>query len=295
MEVTYWDIFLNSFVEFGSYTWGEISLQTSPWYINYFVWLTFLSLFLWGVEIIFPWRRNQSVFRKDFWLDLFYMYFNFYLFKLIIFIAFSTVVEHWFTDVFGGDLSKFALVNLKGFPNWLQLIIFFVALDFVQWITHICLHRFRFLWRFHQVHHSVKEMGFAAHFRYHWMENVIYTPVKYLAMMLIGDFNPEQAFIVYYISIAIGHLNHANIRFDYGWLRFIFNNPRMHIWHHSKILPGEKKYGVNFGISLSCWDYLFKTSYLPADGRDIPLGFEGDDRFPKNFFKQLLVGFKIKP
>jgi sterol desaturase/sphingolipid hydroxylase (fatty acid hydroxylase superfamily) len=35
----------------------------------------------------------------------------------------------------------------------------------------------------------------------------------------------------------------------------------MHIWHHSKKIPN--KYGVNFGISLSLWDYIFKpTTHL---------------------------------
>jgi sterol desaturase/sphingolipid hydroxylase (fatty acid hydroxylase superfamily) len=43
---------------------------------------------------------------------------------------------------------------------------------------------------------------------------------------------------------------------------------------------------VNFGITLSIWDYLFKTDYIPFNGRDIELGFEGDEKFPKNFILQ---------
>ena len=62
----------------------------------------------------------------------------------------------------------------------------------------------------------------------------------------------------------------------------------MHIWHHAKVLPKSYKYGVNFGISLSIWDYLFKTSYIPEDGRDLALGFEDDQAFPKQFLKQII-------
>ena len=66
----------------------------------------------------------------------------------------------------------------------------------------------------------------------------------------------------------------------------------MHLYHHAKSLPEERKNGVNFGISLSVWDYIFKTNYIPESSGTIVLGWEGDENFPKNFFEQLLVGFK---
>lgn len=287
----YVEAFLNSFGDFAGYTWREITFQVHPWYINYFWWLVALSLFVWSLEILFPWRKDQAIIRKDFWLDAFYMFFNFYIFKLIIFISFSNVTEMLFRDVMGGDLKKFALIDISHYPQWSQLIIFFVATDFIQWLTHVLLHRFNFLWEFHKVHHSVVEMGFAAHLRYHWMENVFYTPMKYIAVMLIGGFTPDQAYIVFYLAIAIGHLNHANVRFSYGPLNYIFNNPKMHIWHHAMALPPDRSHGVNFGISLSIWDYIFRTNYIPSSGRDIKLGFERLEKFPKTFWKQLVYGF----
>ena len=48
---------------------------------------------------------------------------------------------------------------------------------------------------------------------------------------------------------------------------------------------------VLFGISLSCWDYIFKTDYIPKNGRDIELGFENDDEFPKDFIQQEIYPF----
>jgi len=64
----------------------------------------------------------------------------------------------------------------------------------------------------------------------------------------------------------------------------------MHLYHHAYTLP-EGKYGVNFGISLSVWDYIFKTNYIPEDSGTIPLGFEGDEAFPKDFVQQSMYGF----
>ncbi|WP_083261394.1 sterol desaturase family protein [Crocinitomix algicola] len=289
--VSFFDVFIDSFIGYGGYLWREITFQTEPWYINYFWLLIGLSLLVWLLEIVFPWRKNQPVFRKDFWLDAFYMIFNFFLFRLIIFAAIANITEQGFINIVGGDLSAYSLFNLSSLHPVLQFIIFFLALDFVQWFTHFLLHRFNFLWRFHQVHHSVEQMGFAAHLRYHWMENVFYTPMKYLAMLFIGGFTLETAFIAHYLAIAIGHINHANIDISYGPLKYVFNNPRMHIWHHAYELPDDHQYGANFGISLSLWDYIFRTNYVPYSGRDIRLGFKDVEQFPKSFWKQLFYGF----
>ena len=88
------------------------------------------------------------------------------------------------------------------------------------------------------------------------------------------------------IATAIGHLNHANLVLPLGPLRYVLNNPQMHIWHHSWELPEDRRHGINFGISLSCWDYLFGTARIPGDGRDIRLGFPGLEAFPGTFVGQ---------
>ena len=63
------------------------------------------------------------------------------------------------------------------------------------------------------------------------------------------------------------------------------------MWHHAYHLPRGKNYGVNFGITLSLWDYLFGTDYIPHSGRDIKLGFPGMETFPKTFWTQVTFGF----
>lgn len=109
--------------------------------------------------------------------------------------------------------------------------------------------------------------------------------------MLLGGFEPEQAYVVHFAAITIGHLNHSNIKITWGGLRYIFNNPVMHLYHHAYTLPEKHRYGVNFGISLSLWDYLFNTHHIPESSGNVPLGFEGDDEIPKGFFRQALYGF----
>jgi sterol desaturase/sphingolipid hydroxylase (fatty acid hydroxylase superfamily) len=274
----------------GSFRWFYRSIIFDvPWNQNYFWGLTLISLVVWGLELLFPWRKEQKVFRKDFWLDAVYMYFNFFVFSSVI-SGLYVILGNLFS-AYGITIQSMSLLDVNQLPAWLGLLVFFVLLDFVQWFTHITLHKVPFFWQFHKVHHSVKEMGFAAHLRYHWMENILYKPLKTLAIMLLGGFEPEQAFVVHFISIVIGHLNHANLALDWGPLKYLINNPVMHLYHHAKSLP-KGRFGVNFGISLSIWDYLFNTYYLPKKNPHLTLGFDGDENFPKDFINQNLSGFK---
>ena len=284
----YIEAFTNAFLGTTQWTWKSMLFQV-PWQTNYFWALIVISILVWGLEILFPWRKQQSIFRKDFWLDGFYMFFNFFVFAIVI-SGFYKVLAIFLGKI-GITAKSLALIDFSAWPVWAQLLVFFIILDFVQWITHVLLHKLPFLWRFHQVHHSVKEMGFAAHLRYHWMENILYKPLKTFGVMLLGGFEPEQAYIVHFAAIAIGHLNHANIKLTYGPLKYIFNNPVMHLYHHSYVLP-KGSYGVNFGISLSLWDYIFKTNYVPENSGTIPLGYPGDEAMPKSFLKQLIYGFR---
>ncbi|MFC2176559.1 sterol desaturase family protein [Bacteroidota bacterium] len=268
------------------------SYDYKPWYQNYFWGLTILSLAVWALEVAVPWRKNQGVIRKDFWLDGFYMYFNFFIFGLVISGVYA-VLENFF-GLAGITIKSLSFFDFTALTSWAQLLIFFILNDFVQWFTHVLLHKYPVLWRFHKVHHSVQEMGFAAHLRYHWMENIFYKPLKTLVVMLIGGFEPEQAFFIHFVAITIGHLNHANVRITWGPLKYVFNNSVMHLYHHAMNLPENRPNGMNYGISLSIWDYLFGTNYIPqSEDGSYELGFPGINQFPvHSFWKQLIYGFK---
>lgn len=282
------DIIVNAYRGYWSYMVHEI---TTPSWTNYFYWLIGLSLVVWALELLFPWRTTQGAIRKDFWLDAFYMFFNFFLFSLIGYNAVSDVAVHWLRDGLSSiGLASLTVIDVSAWPTWAKLLTMFVARDFIQWNVHRWLHKYPRLWRFHMVHHSVEEMGFAAHLRYHWMETVVYRAVEYLPLAMIG-FGLQEFFIVHIIALAIGHLNHANIVLPLGPLKYLFNNPQMHIWHHAKEIP-EGKYGVNYGISLSVWDYIFGTAWMPSNGRDIKLGFEGVEQYPHGFINQSVEPFR---
>ena len=161
----------------------------------------------------------------------------------------------------------------------------------MHWNVHRLLHRVPWLWEFHKVHHSVREMGFAAHLRFHPVESVVYRVLEYLPLALIG-FGVDDFFVAYVVSLPIGHWNHANVSLPIGPLRYVLNNPQMHIWHHAKQFPDEHRYGANFGLSLSLWDYLFDSAWIPGDGRDVELGFENVEDYAQDFGSQMLRPFR---
>ncbi|MCB0641513.1 MAG: sterol desaturase family protein, partial [Phaeodactylibacter sp.] len=231
---------------------------------------------------------------------------------------------------------------LQTWPLWGVLLVGFVVRDFVQWWVHRLLHRVDFLWQFHKVHHSVEQMGFAAHLRFHWMETVVYRTIEYLPLALLG-IGLYDFFIIHIFTLAVGHYNHSNITVP-GWvtggivgalvgiavatgafdihlfsdlsltqelfwigvfavagilllgpvMKYLFNSPEMHIWHHAYEMPTDRPYGINFGLTLAIWDYLFGTARIPHDGRDIRLGFPGVEAFPDSFGDQVVYGFGQK-
>lgn len=287
------DIVSNAYSGYAHYF---ISLLTNPFKggINPFYFLILASLFVWTLEILWPWREKQKVIRKDFWLDAFYMFFNYFFFNLLIFAALSSTTSHLFAKLMQSiGLPKDHLVDfIPAFPAWARVIVFFLIYDFVQWSVHNALHRVPFLWRFHRVHHSVTEMGFAAHLRYHFMENIFYRLALYIVLSYVLNISLPSIAWLYAATTLIGHLNHANFKLNYGPLKYVLNSQRNHIWHHAKELPQDFPKGMNFAISLSIWDYLFGTYYEPFDGRDIPLGFENVEEFPEGFIAQQVEAFK---
>ena len=264
---------------------------TPSWH-NYFYWLLGASLLIWIAEILFPWRKNQPLIREHFWLDAFYLFWNYFLFALIAYNALSMVAVNAFSDFLGFfGIQNIVALNVATWPKWSQLLFIFVFRDFMQWGIHRVLHHVRWMWEFHKVHHSTEVMGFAALMRYHWMENVIYRSLEYIPLAMIG-FGISDFFIVHIFTLVTGQLGHANLKINLGPLKYIFNGPQMHLLHHAKHMPANHPNGFNYGITLSVWDYIFRTNYWPKDDAYLPIGLPDQDKLPHNFVGHTVIPFK---
>lgn len=255
--------------------------------MTYWHWLVGISLAFLVAERLRPARREQPVLRPQLANDLFYLLFNGYLWAvltggLVGFVALGT------RDSLAG-LSLLPERGLLAEQHFLlQALVYFVASDFLQWCVHNLLHRVPFLWQFHKVHHSIHQMDWAGNFRFHWMELVVYRSLLYVPLLFLGG-DPEPLFAVAVFATAWGHFNHSNLDVEIGPLGYVFNSPRMHLWHHDSSSEGGA--AKNFGIVLSCWDWLFGTAYWPRDRAPERIGYPDDEEMPPSLARQM--GFPL--
>jgi sterol desaturase/sphingolipid hydroxylase (fatty acid hydroxylase superfamily) len=253
--------------------------------MQYYHWLIIVSVAFIVLERWMPARPEQKLFRPGLLRDLAFFVFNGHFLGVLMAlmtVPLQTALRGWLArmDV---DSAIYAS-SASAWPVWVQFIVAFVVLDFFQWCIHNLLHRVPALWEFHKVHHSIHTMDFWGSLRFHWVEIIVYKTLQYLPFVWFG-FDGGALLAVAVVATAIGHFNHANLGWDIGPMGYVLNNPRMHLWHHAH--DGVNGRTVNFGISLSVWDWIFRTANVPALPPDA-IGFEGDKAYPDDFFRQEL-------
>lgn len=182
-------------------------------------------------------------------------------------------------------------------PTVMQLLIGYLAVDFLGWFHHLVRHKIPFFWTFHAVHHSQRELNPFSNERLHIFDWLVANTIKFIPAFF---FTESLGIILHYIVIHkfLDHLNHANVKTNLGPLKYILVTPQSHRVHHS----GEKAYfEKNFGVSLSIWDHIFGTQcreydVYPTTGiPDLNYPYEKKIGFfneLKSFFYQQVYPFK---
>jgi len=278
----------NAYTQYAAFLWSEM---LHPGWHNYFYWVLGSTLLIWMLEVAFPWRKNQPAIREGFWLDMFYIFWNYFLFSLVIYNAISGIGVQLFNNFLGlFGVTNLVAIQLGSLPWWIQLVIIFVVRDFMQYNIHRLLHQYNWMWEFHKVHHSTEVMGFGGLMRYHFMEHFFYRTLEYIPLAMLG-FGISDFFIVHMFTFVTGQLGHANLYLPLGKLRYLLNGPQMHLWHHAKTFPESHPRGFNFGITLSVWDFIFKTNYWPNNDPDLEVGLPDQEGVADDFLGQQLGPF----
>lgn len=169
--------------------------------------------------------------------------------------------------------TQFGALHYLEAPIWLELLISLMVLDFIaQYGVHYLLHKVRWMWRLHIVHHSDKHVDVTTGTRHHPLDFVIRELSALFAVTIMGM--PISYYFFYRIlSILFTYWTHANIRLplwlDKG-LSFIIVTPNMHKFHHHFELPWTDS---NYGNMLSIWDLIFGT-YVYEDPSEIIYGVD---------------------
>lgn len=169
--------------------------------------------------------------------------------------------------------QPFGLLHWLDLPQWAAWPLGLVLFDGWMYTWHRLSHRVKFLWRFHAVHHSDREMDATSAVRFHTGEIVISSLARLAVLPAIGLTMP-QLLLYEAILLPVILFHHSNIRIP-GWLdrllRCVITTPWMHWVHHSRWQPETDS---NFSSVLSVWDRLFGTFRLREDPRTIDLGLE---------------------
>ena len=169
--------------------------------------------------------------------------------------------------------NEFGLLYLIQLPVWTELLLAVMLLDFTaQYCIHYLLHKYKWMWKFHMIHHSDTKVDATTGTRHHPGDYLIREIVAMLSIMLIGA--PLAYYIVYRIAtIFFTYLTHANFAAPV-WLdkaiSLVFISPNMHKFHHHFERPWTDS---NFGNIFSFWDRLFGT-FVYDDPHKIKYGLD---------------------
>ncbi len=151
-------------------------------------------------------------------------------------------------------------------PEFLEILLSIILLDFLIYAQHFALHYIPFFWRFHKVHHTDQDVDVTTALRFHPIEIIFSLFIKAAAVIALGV--PLIAVILFEMILSsMAMFNHGNIALPHKWdkwLRKVIVTPDMHRVHHSIY---SRETNSNFGFNLALWDRLFRTYQAqPKDG-----------------------------
>jgi len=176
-------------------------------------------------------------------------------------------VESWYPSVTAIPLVSFC--------------IYFILLDFVEYLYHRASHTFNWWWQLHALHHSQTQMTAWSDDRNHILDDIMHAVVFAFFALLFGV-SPSQFIVLVVLSQLIQSWQHANIKVDLGIFKYALVSPMFHRLHHAvgygyeaKGKPGVLG-GCNFGVLFPWWDMLFNTAIFtkqvhPTGVRDLSL------------------------
>ena len=85
-------------------------------------------------------------------------------------------------------------------------------------------------------------------------------------------------------------LAHANVGINFGPLKYIFNTPQFHHWHHSS---EREAVDTNYAAHLPVIDKILGTYHMPPNRWPRSYGVI-DEKLPKGIVRQFMYPFQRK-
>ncbi len=171
------------------------------------------------------------------------------------------------------DTAEFGVLHWVSLPIWAEILASLLVLDLIaQYGVHYLLHKVKWMWRLHLVHHSDTHLDVTSGTRHHPLDFIIREVFALGAVIIMGM--PVSYYFLYrIITLFFTYWTHANIelprRVD-KFLSYVIVTPTMHKFHHHHEIPWTD---TNFGNMFSIWDRLFGT-FLYDDPNKIIYGLD---------------------
>tara|TARA_B110000259_G_scaffold112874_1_gene128762 strand:- start:5911 stop:6831 length:921 start_codon:yes stop_codon:yes gene_type:complete len=180
-----------------------------------------------------------------------------------------------------------------------SVVVYLLAVDCLGYWYHRFSHKFKPLWKLHEIHHSAPSFNIMAAFRTHPVESVLSS--IFVVIPTVAVLNPAYTsmtssfFIIMMLYFAIvkvlNMLQHSQIISNFGLFGKVFVSPLHHRIHHSM---SPEHIDKNFGNTLIIWDKLFGTfcDLTESAGSKIEIGVRGYDlsiSAPKSLWRSYLL------
>jgi sterol desaturase/sphingolipid hydroxylase (fatty acid hydroxylase superfamily) len=229
-------------------------------------------------------------------------------FRVALFFTLEPVFDELFGQLRVAGLGTFHLDELwPGVTDLalVSLVIYLIAIDFLNYWIHRGQHHFEWWWRLHSLHHSQRQMTMWTDNRNHLLDDVIRDVLIVIVAQLIG-IAPSQFIAIVAFTQLSESFQHANLKVWFGQVgERLWISPRFHRLHHSigigheTVKQGKTVLGGhNFGVLFPWWDMLFGTANFElrfgATGvRDqVEPGPNGLRDYGRGFWAQQWLGLK---
>lgn len=172
------------------------------------------------------------------------------------------------------DALGLGVLRLVPLPAWAQAVLAVLLLDLATYAWHVASHHWRFLWRFHAVHHHDDSVDSTTAFRFH-AGDVLATALVTLCVVGALGLRVEHVLLYEALLIPLSIFHHGNIRLPARVdraLRWVIVTPSLHWVHHSRWVAETDS---NYAGIFSFWDYLFGTLRVHEDPASLRVGLDG--------------------
>jgi sterol desaturase/sphingolipid hydroxylase (fatty acid hydroxylase superfamily) len=198
------------------------------------------------LESIWPAEEGQSVrgrLRNILYITLFF----------VLGLSFMSLLSLWFHP-------SAPTLQTQGIGTLVLILGTLFLSDLLFYWYHRFLHKTKWAWPIHELHHADTQLNATSSLRTYWFELPVQAVFIALPTRLLLGTDPDLQLLMMAITTTILFFTHANLKLHLGPMTKVVAGPQVHRVHHAI----EQKYqDKNFAQFFPVLDIIFGTYYNP--------------------------------